>query len=355
MRPRASRGMMFLGMVVACAAGAAPAAAQSPAGAESDAGEQAKPEAGPAPPAVRADAKQRHNEALASFRAGQLKEAYRGFMEAWELQGLPRIPRIAGNLGRAELKIGKHRDAAEHLAFFLREEKDLSEEDRTEFARQLAEAKAKVGTLRVEVLHPGAQVFVDGRSVGTAPMEAELYVEPGHRKVEAKHGELRAVQEVDVPAGATEMVQLDLAPPRTPPGQPSSPSGAPPARSKVPGLVLGSVGVLGLGAGLGTFILHMDERGQAQALHDGIRKDGGHCRVGPSAHASCAALQGLARDADMLRDVGTALLVGGGVFTLAGGSLLVWAGLGPKTPTDNVRLSVIPLAGGGALSLSGDL
>lgn len=354
MRPRGMRAMMVLGVTGVCIAATAPSAAQTPA--RADAGVNAEAKA--TPPPVREEAKKRHNEALASFRAGEFQEAYSGFIEAWNLQGLPRVPRIAGNLGRAELKIGKHRDAAEHLAYFLHEEKDLSDEDRREFTRQLADAKTKVGTLRVEVLQAGADIFVDGKRIGASPMETELYVEPGRRKVEARLGELRASEELDVRAGATEMAQLELAPPKQPsllpsPASPETPTEAP-ARSRAPGFVLGGVGLIGLGAGVGALVLHVDRRGQAVALHGEIQGDGGHCRRGPAAHASCAALEGAARDADLFLGAGTPLLVGGAVFAAAGATYLLWAAQAGKSGK-NRQLTVTSLAGGASFSLSGEL
>src|SRR5690348_11404031 len=105
MVPRALRAMMVLGVAGRCVVGAVPAVAQTPASGESDANASATTAA----PPVREDARRLHTEALASFRAGEFQKAYAGFIEAWNLQGLPRIPRIAGNLGRAELKVGKHR------------------------------------------------------------------------------------------------------------------------------------------------------------------------------------------------------------------------------------------------------
>jgi hypothetical protein len=375
---RAVRGMIVFGVACACASGAEPAAAQAPpaaaepgqgtppAAAEPGQGttpaavepEQGTPPAAaepgqgttPAGPAVREEAKKRHNEALASLRASRTQEAYEGFVEAWNLQGLPRVPRIAGNLGRAELELGKHRDAAEHLAFFLREEKGLSDENRKDVSRRLAEAKSKIGTLQVEVLPAGAEVYVDGARAGTSPLEVEIYVEPGRRKVEARLGARRTSREYNVAAGATATVQLDLSP-----EVPSSPPPAPPAtRSRAPGFVLGGIGVLGLGAGLGAVLMHVDKRGQAAALHDDIRQGGGHCRPGPSTHAACPALHGAARDADTFLGAGAAILAGGAALTTAGVVYLLWAGKADRGAS-NVQLSAVPQLGGGVLSLAGEM
>src|SRR4051812_24798601 len=68
MRRRAVGVMAVVGVVGVCVAGALPAVAQTPASSESDA--DAARAAQPAAPQVRPEAKKRHNEALASFRAG---------------------------------------------------------------------------------------------------------------------------------------------------------------------------------------------------------------------------------------------------------------------------------------------
>jgi hypothetical protein len=52
--------------------------------------------------------------------------------------------------------------------------------------RRLAEVQAKVNTLRVRVNKPGAEVFVDGASVGMSPVEYDLFVDPGTHTVEAR-------------------------------------------------------------------------------------------------------------------------------------------------------------------------
>jgi len=353
--------MLVLGVLEACLAGASPAAADTPvAGPTGDASAEAK-----AAPAVKPDARKAHNEALASLRKGDVEEAFAGFTAAWSLQGLPRVPRIAGNLGRAELALGKHRDAAEHLAFFLREEPDLSEKDRSDFGQLLTEAKTKVGVLHVELREAGAEIAVDGVSVGTSPMAVELYVEAGQRKITAKLGELVATKSLDVGAGTTSTVRLALAPPKPAPPVPpvTAPTEpvAPAARSRVPGFVMGGAGVIALGAGAGLLAAHLDRRGQAERLHDEIASDAGHCRPGPAAHASCAKLESTARDADTLRGAGTALVIGGGIVAAAGGAYLLWA---RKASTQGnarrpaiapaLQVNVLASGGGGALLLTGE-
>jgi len=343
--------MLALGVLEACLAGATPAMADTP---PAGAAESSSPDTRPPSSPVKPEAKRAHNEALASLRKGDFETAYSGFTEAWSLQGLPRVPRIAGNLGRAELALGKYRDAAEHLAYFLREEPELSERDKYNFVHLLTEAKARVGMLRVEVVETGAEIFVDGKSVGTSPGTSELYVEPGQRKIDAKLGELSATKSLDVRAGTMKTVRFELAQPepRVLPPTADTPA-AKPARSRLPGFVLGGVGVIGLATGAGLLAAYAGKRGEAEALHDDIAKAGAHCQPGPAAHASCATLEGTAREADMFRGAGTALLIGGGLVAAAGGAYLLWARKA-TTQGNKVQVNVVASGAGGALLLSGE-
>jgi tetratricopeptide (TPR) repeat protein len=52
-----------------------------------------------------------------AYKAGKLQEAYEAYRAAWRLK---RTYDIAANLANAESQLGKTRDAAEHLAFCIR-------------------------------------------------------------------------------------------------------------------------------------------------------------------------------------------------------------------------------------------
>src|SRR5262245_43881379 len=158
--------MCFVGLVAA----SVPAAARA---------------ADPAPPAnpektVMTDkARQLYEEGLAAIQKQKWLEARASLLAAWALN---KHWQIAANLAGCELELGKFRDAAEHAAYYLKN----SPPDRHEKAEgQLKRAKAKVGTLSVSVLSvdaAGAEVLVDDVSVGRAPLDDAIYVEPGwHR------------------------------------------------------------------------------------------------------------------------------------------------------------------------------
>ncbi|WP_437719796.1 hypothetical protein [Sorangium sp. So ce861] len=191
-------------------AGSAPALAQS------EVAPAAAPEASPGAGAQRAqDAAVRQREAsrlydqgVKAANAGKWEKARQFILESFQLE--PTAAKAA-NLGAVELRAGKPRDAAEHLAFFLREAQEIRPRDRDKAEGMLAEAKAKIGTVTVQV-EAGAEVLVDGQPVGTAPLDRPVFVEPGSRRFEArKPGTGSATQELQVQAGSAPEVQLTLA------------------------------------------------------------------------------------------------------------------------------------------------
>ncbi|MEZ4310795.1 MAG: PEGA domain-containing protein [Polyangiaceae bacterium] len=277
-------------------AGAKPASAASsgsPAGTKSaSAASPAVAAQATAEGAVREEARAAYNQALADFRKGDYDSAYTGFLEAERLQGAPQVPRIAGNLGRAELKLGKHRDGVAHLAFFLRHERGLDEQTVTEMSALLEQAKSRIGTLRVRVKQAGATISVDGSPVGTSPMEDDLYVNPGTHKIDVRTPTASETRELTLGAGGSETLLFDLpAPPlaEKPGAKTSVPASAPapiplakappltpaatppfPARTVVLGTGLALTAVA-LGAGIGTAIVASGKgSSQQQFEHPGF-------------------------------------------------------------------------------------
>lgn len=121
---------------------------------------------------------------------------------------------VAGNLGSLELLLKMPRDAAEHLAFAVRNyaSSGTTPEQLEKAKQKLAEAKKQVGTVRVAVSVDGAEVLVDGVSVGRAPLDGEVFVEPGARVLEARlAGYEPARQSVQAEKGAEQAMTLTLA------------------------------------------------------------------------------------------------------------------------------------------------
>lgn len=158
---------------------------------------------GPTEPA--AMARRYYEEGVAAADAKEWDKAYAAFTEAWKLK---QHWQIAVNLGQAELRLGKYPEAADHLAYYLREATELQPDDVARAREWLDQAKAKAGILRLNVAPKGAQVFVDGRLVGTAPIDRETFVGVGWHAVEARSGDQKALRQVEAPAGR--MVDVSL-------------------------------------------------------------------------------------------------------------------------------------------------
>ncbi len=185
-----------------------------------------------------------------AFQRGDVEAAYRAFVEAYARKP---SAEIAGNLGVIELKLGRSRDAAEHLDNALRQFPiGANPAAKKQLEGQLEAAKRGVATVKLEVTPAGARLEVDGRALGTAPLEVDVYVEPGTRRFSASLAE-HAPSEVVLPleAGARRVVTIALAKTRSA----ASLGGRPPVpdddRPLWPIVTSSAVAAAGLGLGIG--------------------------------------------------------------------------------------------------------
>jgi hypothetical protein len=157
-------------------------------------------------------ARELFREGNEAFAAGDLHTAYDAYQAAWAIR---RSFDVACNLGRTEAELGLDVAAAEHLDYCLR---TFSTSARDEFRnaeerfRQLLDGVLKrVSVLRLESRPLGAEVLVDGASMGNGPFETPLYLAPGeHRVVVRAKGYRQRELTLHFAAGATEAVQVKL-------------------------------------------------------------------------------------------------------------------------------------------------
>jgi hypothetical protein len=180
-------------------------------------GAAADPATGAPMPASNVDASPEALEAArlfhqgsAAYDTGRFEEALRAWRAAWDLH---RTFDIAGNLAQVELKLGKRRDAAEHLTYALRNFPPSAKASvRAEMEARLDALKKDIPSVRVRVNVPEAEVLVDGQVVGRAPLTDAIYVEPGKHIIGARHaGHIDAQQEIELAAGNTQDLELTLA------------------------------------------------------------------------------------------------------------------------------------------------
>lgn len=197
---------------------------------------------------------------------GRLEDAYQAYLSGYRLK---KGYDLAGNLGSVELELGLPRDAAEHLAFCIKNFPATGAAKKLEFIQgRFAEARKRVAALSITVSATGAEVFIDARSLGRSPLPEEVFVEPGERLIEVQLGgyelEHRAVEVGKGDALAVAFALKPIAPPPPPPSPPPPQPAPPPTvvilsraepahrlegRSSVP-LVVG-VSMMTLGVGVG--------------------------------------------------------------------------------------------------------
>jgi len=246
------------------------------------------------------------NEGNQAFTRGDTHEAYRQYLTAWQLH---RTFDIACNLGRAEAELGKLPQAASHLAYCLDHFSSSPQQDlqdaRQRYSALFDTVRTQVASLRFEVAPDGAEVFVNGASVGTTPLEHDVYVMPGTQVVELKrHGYRDLEREVPAFAGesrslALELERLEPAAAATPLAHASGTDQAPvdahanavDARSiaLVGGAVLTAAGA---GVGLGFYFQGAKLDDEASVLRERIQADSATdpnpCAM--NANATCAQL-----------------------------------------------------------------
>ncbi|MEP7123328.1 MAG: PEGA domain-containing protein [Byssovorax sp.] len=288
-----------------------------------------------------------YRRATQLYKDKQLAQAEPLYVEAWSLQ---QSYDIASNLGALELELGRPARAAELLSHAVREFPVRARpEERTALNLRLADAKSRVAVLHVRVSAPGAEVFVDGQSVGHTPLPAEIFVEPGTRVVVAKlFGHANASVPVRVTRGAA--YDVDLAP-KLPPAPNAPPPPPPSKRSVVPAIAGGIFGVLAAGTGATLVVLAGGQRRNATSLHDSIAATGGTCAI---ASARCTDLHAATARADTFANAGVVAFAAAGAAALGTATYLLWPALkvAPPRPMD-MRASLGLGPGGGGVSLSG--
>jgi hypothetical protein len=90
---------------------------------------------------------------------------------------------------------------------------------------------ARPGFVRVKVDLTGAEVLVDGKLVGTAPLERPLRLDPGRHVIRALGAEIEDERAIDVAEGATSDVDLRVAPRPEEKEPDKAPAPAPSSRS----------------------------------------------------------------------------------------------------------------------------
>jgi tetratricopeptide (TPR) repeat protein len=278
-------------------------------------------------------ARKLHMEGDALYESKAYPDAYAAYIAAWALK---KHFQIAGNLGDCEIQLGKYRDAAEHLATFIRGyPKDQPPERLAKAQRLYEEAVAHVGTLRVMVSSAGAEVFVDGVSAGSAPIKDALYVEPGAHLVEARQGKALGWENVEIRAGEARNVDVEM---QVREEAAARPEVVTPAPSKWPGVAAGTgLALVAAGAGVGLELWAQDRAEARERL--------------PLTRDNASSIHEIAAQETMSRRLSIGAFAVGGAVALGTLIYAVWPQQEP-TPR-NVGASVYVVPGSAGVSVLG--
>jgi hypothetical protein len=268
------------------------------------------------------------------YDQGKFADAEAAYLEAWKLK---KSFDVAGNLGNLEADLKKWRPAAEYIAYAIREFPAGGKPGlRDELLRRLSEAKAQVGTLRIQVNRPGAEVYVDGVSVGVTPLPGEVFVDPGNHLIEVRlEGFPPAQANVAAARGRTDDVAVNLV-----------------ARGANRAVVIGGAVVAGVAIITGGALLGVSasKGSAASSLYGKVKSEGGCPPFDSAQTGDCATLKSDLSAKSTLGSTGVWLLAGGAVVGIA---TVIYAVAGARPSRSGFMVAPMVGAGGGGLAARG--
>ena len=324
-------------VLAACLAFGATGRAQPapPAGSAAPAGDGAAP----APPKDQASAL--FKKGLAAYDKGDFQEASTSWRAAWALK---QTFDIAGNLGLVELKLGKFRDAAEHLDYAVKHFPPTdAEARRAGLQAKFAEARAQIGGLRITSVTAGADVLVDQVRVGTTPLGGEIFVLPGTHTIELVHRDYKpASQTIQVEKGSTKVVALTLEMVERGPS--------------IPVLGVGyGLALLGVVGGAVFTVLSNSKAADAQDQTDALKEMTKNKRPCTVSRPECDSILALREDQDLFGNIAGGMFIGAGVAAIGTSIYLVMTTMGGKPsagPTTGLRAVPILAPGQAGFSIT---
>jgi hypothetical protein len=290
--------------------------------------------AAPAPPgdSSAAEARRLLEQGADAYQKGDYPGAEAAFEQSFKLK--PTYD-TASNLGSAEAKQGKHREAAEHFAFALRNLPTSESPDTQEkLAKLLAESKAKVVTLQLEVNAVGAEVILNGNAVGKSPIEGDVFADAGTLLVVANAPKYERFEKTEnFAAGSSQTIKIEL---KRVPG-----TEEPEGRPSWPGWLMGGVGLAAAGVGGALIGVGQAKLSDAEELGATISAGGGSCVSGDTqTSADCSDGRAMLDDAGVMTGAGIGLLVTGGALLIGG---IIYLALPSDGGSSETQAFVTPL------------
>lgn len=291
------------------------------------------------------EARRLYDEARKAKDKGDFATCSAKTRAAWALK---KHRQVAGLLGECELKTGAHREAAEHLGYFLDHAEDAAPDLVSAVRALYDQACAEIAVVTVKTSLVGADRKVDGRPL--AADEARVFLTPGEHTFSATKADGGSAEKrLFVAAGQVRDVLLELeapkdaavAPPATPTTTPpETPSDDGP--SILPGLVLGGVGLVAVGVGIGLIAAGGSAGSDADAVAIEVNADSGRCDPDTIGfEARCDEFRSAAGDEATLTTASAISLVGGGALLIGG---VVWTIVAATSDSGGASATSTPLS-----------
>lgn len=321
---------------------------------------------------------------VAEYNKQRYEPAYDKFMQAWQIE---RHYVIAASLADVEMKLDRYRDAAEHWEFYLNNLPPELAGERASAESKLAECRKRLVKVRVAVDVANAEISVDDALVGTAPLQSELWLEPGLHKFQARRSDRNSrVVQFSAAAGHHYGVNLKVEQPPAP--GVSAPSVSAPSVSAPSVFMLGPDAVkpprdsgstartfvtigggVATAAALGFAIFYKSKEGSASEDADVLRQqtklgaDAGvvaqhnQCNVLAGRSSACDALDDKVKEQRTAHDIATASFVAAGALGAATiAAYLFWPSERHESPKNarHQHFTIAPwtMARGAQVSLS---
>jgi hypothetical protein len=161
-------------------------------------------------PQAKAKAQELLNEGWGLYEKGDYAGALERFNGAYAAYP---SPKLMFNIGQANRDLSRPVEALAAFEKFLADDTEPSSETTADARQLVAELQGKLGRILIQCETTDADVSVDGKSVGRAPLAEPIWATPGHHQVTASHARAAlAIEDVNVTAGSVHTVILQLHP-----------------------------------------------------------------------------------------------------------------------------------------------
>jgi hypothetical protein len=168
----------------------------------------------------KAKAKVLLQEGLAANRQSQHAQALEKFQAAYAAYP---SPKLWFNIGQVELALDHSVEAIQAFEKFLALVPGAQPDEKKIARSSVEQLRKKLGQLEVKCETNGAEITVDGKSVGRVPLAGPVWAAPGsHRVAITQEGFSPASETLDLRAGTSALVVIHLVPLAPPKPEPKS-------------------------------------------------------------------------------------------------------------------------------------